>query len=242
MEFNGQELDKIMGGVSKHLDKEVTAYLFGGAVMIHEGLKPTTKDIDLLFKTKKELKHFVDAARKAGFIKTKITGEYALFEMSEMLEHPTTKWRLDIFHNVVCKKFRFNDDVEKRAKKIKKIGLLNIYHLSKEDIFIMKSLTERERDLEDMRQLLGFGLDFDALLSEIQNQDKYKIDILSRILQFEDKYSLKLPLSKQLNAEYDKWWNERLKKEVAKQIKEGKTETQIRETFNLTEEELKEML
>lgn len=67
-EFKQEQLTEILETVSKNLQKETNVYLFGGAVMVHNNLKPSTKDIDLLFDSKTEYNHFVTACKKTGFI------------------------------------------------------------------------------------------------------------------------------------------------------------------------------
>jgi len=53
-----------------------------------------------------------------------------------------------------------------RSKLHSKYGRLEIRLISPEDIFLFKSMTEREGDLDDMALLAERGLDWQAILDE----------------------------------------------------------------------------
>lgn len=240
-EFEQEHLETILKEIARHLIKRVNIYLFGGAVMVYNNLKPSTKDIDILFDKEDDYTFFIAAAKEAGFIITHVPLEYSHFDMSIMLQNPKTEWRLDLFLNKVCKKFCFNLNVKKRSKLFKEINKLNIYFIAFEDIFLMKSLTRRQRDLEDMETILGFGLDFKVMLQEIENQKEHKWDVLERLFEFEEKFNLKLALPAELRQSYEKHQQEITDKLLRGQIRtmldEGGSEKEIIEHFELTKKE-----
>ncbi|MDP6155916.1 MAG: hypothetical protein QF682_07245 [Candidatus Thermoplasmatota archaeon] len=47
--------------------------------------------------------------------------------------------------------------------------------MSPEDLFLFKSITERELDLDDMRILVESGVNWDVIFHECQKQSGYKI-------------------------------------------------------------------
>ena len=240
-EFEKEELEELLKTISEKLSKNISIYLFGGAVMVFNNLKISTKDIDILFKSKEDYLLFVNAAKKSGFITKHIPSEYSQFNMSLMLENLKTGWRLDLFLNKVCEKFKFNKDVQKRSKQIIKQNKLNTFFISLEDIFIMKALTQRDRDLEDMNLILGYGLKFNEILTEIENQKKHKFDILERLFDFEEKHNLNLGLPSKLKKELiehnNQLINKLLEKQVKEMIDENKKKVEIMQEFELTEEE-----
>lgn len=245
-EFEQYQLEKILQNVAKHLSRETNIFLFGGAVMVYSGLKPATKDIDILFDNENDYKNFLKAARTAGFIAISAPLEYKHFDMSTMLRNPETNWRLDLFVNRVCKKFCFNLDARKRSKLFRSIKNLKVFFVSFEDIFLMKSLTRRERDLEDMNTILGFGLNFKEIGREIENQKEHKWDILERIFEFEQKYHIKLSLPAKLRKDYQAYAEEQMKRLLMEQVKamlkENKSKKEIQKYFSLSEKEWKRLI
>lgn len=212
--------------------------------MVYNNLKPSTKDIDILFNNKDDFDNFIKASREAGFVSVNVPVEYEHFEMATMLKNPATDWRLDLFLNKICKKFCFNLDVKKRSKLFTKIENLQVYFISFEDIFLMKSLTRRERDLEDMNTILGYGLDFKEIIKEIENQKEHKWNILERLFEFEEKYNIKLNLLTKLRKDYQKQAEEQMKQLLKKQVKamkKEKSKEEIIKHFKLSEKEWKEL-
>lgn len=239
-EFEQHQLEEILKHISENLDKKTDIFLFGGAVMVYNNLKPSTKDIDILFETKQDFDRFLKASLKAGFIRDNIPLGYSHFDMTTMLSNPKTKWRLDLFFQRVCKKFCFNLDVKKRSSLFTNIGKLNVYFISFEDIFLMKSLTQRKRDLDDMRTILGKGLDFKEITKEINNQKQHKHDVMERLLEFEEEYDIKLDLPNKLRKEHEthiQKINFKLLKKQAKDMLKTKSKKEVMEYFDLTEEE-----
>lgn len=161
-----------------------------------------------------------------------------------MYKNLKTGWRLDLFLGKVCNKFKFNKRVEMRSDLKFKLNNLNVYFVSLEDIFIMKSLTNRGRDLDDMNQILGFGLNFDIINEEINYQeDKFKI--IERIIYFENQYTVKLNLSKKHRVDYKLFVNEEnfklLKSQVQKMLNQGKTKEEVINYFELSKGEIEKL-
>jgi len=85
-------------------------------------------------------------------------------------------FRWDIFVNKICGGLSFSKDMKERAKQFKKLSKIKIYLISLEDVFILKSVTSRPRDREDMFSLFSHGLDIDIIRNEIQKQAKLDED------------------------------------------------------------------
>jgi len=77
---------------------------------------------------------------------------------------------LDIFFKRICKMFLVHKDVLERAEEYLRLEHLKVLLMSREDIFITKSVTEREGDLEDMYTLYTRGLDERSLIDEVAYQ------------------------------------------------------------------------
>lgn len=244
-EFERTELETILHQIASHLYKKIAIFLFGGAVMVYNNLKPSTKDIDILFESKEDYDHFLEAAKKAGFVRQSVPLAYEHFDISTMLANPKTDWRLDLFLHKVCKKFCFNLDVKARSRLFATINNLYVHFISLEDIFLMKSLTQRKRDLDDMNTLLGFGLDFNTITREINNQKEHEWDIIERLLEFEELYHIKLSLPTTVRKKYQKRAQEKitdlLKKQANTMLDEGKNKQEIMKHFKLSEKQWKKL-
>ncbi|MFH1696524.1 MAG: DUF6036 family nucleotidyltransferase [Candidatus Diapherotrites archaeon] len=201
--FKEGEIFSMLDAIGKHLAKKTPCHIFGGAAMVFRGLKVTTKDIDLIFDNRAEMETFVSAAEKAGFATVKIPRAYERLEISCLLENCENNWRLDIFLGRFAGKMRFTHAMKKRAKPLREFHNLNALLLSNEDIFILKSITERKRDLEDMKLLLGFGLDWKVIESEMLAQDDFIIHTFPGISQLTDEYGIDINFSGKLKVRYE---------------------------------------
>jgi hypothetical protein len=51
------------------LRKKINVYVIGGAVLLEQGLKTATKDVDIIVESKKDFLAFQEALEEFGFIK-----------------------------------------------------------------------------------------------------------------------------------------------------------------------------
>jgi hypothetical protein len=79
------------------------------------------------------------------------------------------RW-LDIFNERICNMFLVHDGVLGRASEHRSMGRLRVLLMSAEDIFLSKSVTERDGDLEDMFVLYGSGLSEKRIIDEVAFQ------------------------------------------------------------------------
>ena len=196
-EFKENEINQILLEIDEHLEQPIKTYVFGGAVMVFRGIKSATKDIDIIFENEPETKKFIQAAKKVGFKQTvPQEEEYSKLQMHTLLEHFEKKWRLDIFLKKFAGAIQLTKTIMKRSKPFEDYKKLELYLVSNEDLFMLKAMTERDRDLEDMRLILGFGLDWKVIEKEVHQQKEHELVILYRISQFSKKYDVQIPFNK----------------------------------------------
>jgi len=129
-----------------------------------------TKDIDLVVKTKNEFKSFQKALKKLMF-KEKIPGkEYSRMNLNQIFERKD--FRIDLFDKEVCNKFSLTKGIIKRSEITQTLKNLKIKHCSNEDIFLFKTMTEREGDLEDCINIAKTGIEWNTIFNELNNQIK----------------------------------------------------------------------
>ncbi len=195
--FKQNELMDVLEEISKHLESETKVYLIGGLGMVLHGLKASTKDVDLVFDTKPDLKYFISACISAGMddIAQK-TVEYIQLGTQKIFESQNGV-RLDIFYRRVCNGLTLSKDMKNRAHKSITFPNLTVYAMSNEDIFLFKSITLRDDDLADMAALATTELDWNIIEIEARKQPRSKEwlpRLRERLMDLYDDYDVTSPL------------------------------------------------
>lgn len=200
--YVSNELDKL----DRELTEKLCVYLLGGAVMAIDDLKPGTKDIDVIVEDKKNYRILVSTLKKCGYYLMQdqdLTKEYQ--KLSATTLENLDKFRWEIFIKYVAKKLVLSDTMKRRAVRMYSGRLLTVFRLSKEDMFLMKSMTERDRDLEDMSLLAKSGIDYNLVFDECKKQteentkgDIWEGSLNEKLLELESQYRIFVPFRKRL--------------------------------------------
>ena len=141
--------------IGNNLSENVAVYLIGGENMRLKGLKPATKDCDLVVTNKSDYHTIQKVLIKMKYRKIK----HHSFSKEDMRIDPmsvfihTTRSRLDIFIQQIADLLYLTGTMKQRAV-FEKYGYLQLGILSNEDIFILKAVTDREGDIQDMFALI----------------------------------------------------------------------------------------
>jgi len=200
-QYLGNEFEKL----NKALKKHVNLYLIGGGSMSFQKYKAATKDIDIVVRSNNELHQIQAALRSIGYIVPAVRGPYKKMEASAILEnHDGVRW--DVFVNVICGGLQLSEGMIKRSQELFKMQNISVYMISPEDIFVFKSITERERDREDMYTLFSKILDFDIIKKEFFWQNEHRLNdyewmsfFFNGLEEFFDKYHISHPIIKELH-------------------------------------------
>ncbi len=214
------ELEKI----GDALTSPVTLYLIGGAAMIKYGLKASTKDIDVLLSTREETAELIQALLKSGYntIQTdRLGAEYQEMLATQILENEDG-FRWDIFHEYVCKKLRLSTGIIERSKIFFKSRLLILRLISKEDVFLFKTVTERDDDEADLLLLARSNVDWELVMQECMSQSredlKCEVDLSDKLDKLGATYGLETPIydriSQAARIGMEKWFEEQIIKEL----------------------------
>ena len=202
--FGIKELFEVLEDVSNCLDIEVDAYLIGGLSMMQHGLKVVTKDVDVVFKDKTDEEKFEAGLRSCGFHKaTDLSEEYKVLEAATIMER-SDGMRLDIFVEKVCRKLRLTEGMRQRAEHLGLDGRLRLMVTAPEDVFLFKSVTDREDDLADMALLAGLGLDWNGIVDELRrdlNNYMYLPHFASKLDALEAVHGIVVPNRHELDDE-----------------------------------------
>ncbi len=206
-----KQLEKLFQEIDKQLKTEVNIYVIGGAVLLYHGLKPATKDIDIITADERNYIAFENALKSINFKPKTPTGRYKKLNLGAILERDD--YRIDVFNKTVCKMLALSEGMKKRANEIINHNNLKVYLCSNEDIFIFKSLTEREGDLEDNISLVQHGINWTIVLEEIilqintSGQDVWITWIGERFDKLEEK-GINIPIMKDVNKLRDEYFNQ----------------------------------
>jgi len=164
-----QQQEAMLIAVGKVLSKKLSVYAIGGTAMMLRGIKNSTLDIDFVFDKKKGREEFMDALKKLGAKESDVTLVYGLKSNTPlMLEFDN--YRFDMFMNKVITS-TFSDAMKKRAKQIHEFGNLIVKVADPNDILIMKSVTSREKDLEDIVAVVNKSqINWDSIVEESKEQ------------------------------------------------------------------------
>ncbi|AGK60098.1 hypothetical protein Asulf_00062 [Archaeoglobus sulfaticallidus PM70-1] len=169
-----EEKAKLLGA------EPLRAYLIGGGNLALRGLKSATKDIDIVVLGREQftlLQSLLETPVPRLPIYRRVyrsQWEYDL-GMTARYEHPVEKFSLDVFVERILNKLYLSEGMVARAEvpgEFSSHELFEIYLVSKEDIFLFKTITsiERVRDVEDLVMLVEAGLDFEIIIQELKNQ------------------------------------------------------------------------
>ncbi|MBI4176079.1 MAG: hypothetical protein HY518_02665 [Candidatus Aenigmarchaeota archaeon] len=197
-----EELKNLFEEIDKSLAEKVNFHIIGGAVMLYHGLKTGTKDIDIVVDSPKEFSAAEKAFKKVGFSTRTPAFEYSRVELNKIFTRG--EFRIDLFQRTVCKGFQLSDSMKKRALEITGLKHLTISLCSNEDVFLFKTFTEREGDIDDCIALARRGIDWNAVLEELERQiklsgNKIWITWVGERLDILEERGLAIPIMQEVN-------------------------------------------
>lgn len=150
-----EELFKL---IAEYLEEDITCIAIGGTAMMFSNYKTTTKDIDLVFENEKEREIFIKAIKQLSY-KQRALGEIYDNNRKKHEGKPLMftrgDERFDLFvKNVFGYELSFNQ--ERIIQRIDFLGKkeLTVLILSIEELILLKAITGREKDFEDIETIL----------------------------------------------------------------------------------------
>ena len=188
------------------LNDKLSVYLIGGAVMAIVGLKPGTKDIDVIVKGERDHRILVSSLEKCEYYLLQpqdLSRAYNELSATAMQNFEGFRW--EIFVEYVAKKIALTNTIRLRAVEIFSGGKLTVFRLSNEDLFLMKGMTERDRDLDDMALIARTDIDYELILNECMEQSKkdqrghiWESSLYEKCEELKEKYGIDIPIRNKL--------------------------------------------
>jgi hypothetical protein len=173
----GEAIRAFLEEFDSWLSEPVTVYLLGGSAMTVRGLKDQTEDIDLALGVVSEFEHVYQALQSQGFaVVDEPTESFEDVGKTVELRNDERGFRVDLFEQQVVGKVWITDRMHDRAETFWSGNFATAFILSDEDMFLLKAVSGgdlasgRRRDIEDMRKYAQRGLDYESILTEIDEQ------------------------------------------------------------------------
>lgn len=205
-------LDELSSVIKGHVD----LYMIGGGAMMFLGSKQFTKDLDLVACNENDYRDVSEALSSIGFTSDMPTCGMDKVDLQDTLTRG--EYRIDLFDRVICGSLLLSETMKARSVSRYESGSINLYSCGAEDIFLLKSVTEREGDIADCNSLIRSSTKFDwnALISEIRGQMAvgnpvwitYVMERLD-IMDFKSRRSDVYNLVKELEGNYLEEWADR---------------------------------
>ncbi len=193
------------GRIDGRLERELQVCMIGGGAMSLSGIKEATKDVDIIVMDDGDGRSLVRTLEGLGYWGVIEPGdEYMKMGASFILENADS-FRWDVFVAQVMGKFIFSESMRDRARSFGRYNKLKIGLASNSDIFLFKSITEREGDLEDMSSLVRAGIDSEVLLQETDVQRKllgteiWITYLNAKLDELDERYGITLPIKGQID-------------------------------------------
>jgi hypothetical protein len=206
-----EEVEEILRSLGERLDQPLEVLIIGGAAMLERGLKESTKDIDLVCRDEAGKARLLEAALKLGFEIVGPKKRHARLGLDRVAVKGGHT--LDICGGRISYDFRLSEAMLRRGRRSRNFGNAEMNYAALEDIFILKLIANRERDIEDSAALAIAGLDYEAVFDEIAAQygkagkieEKIWPYIEEGIGRLEEQYRLHIPIGDRISEMADEY-------------------------------------
>ena len=201
-----EEVNELFEQLGQVLDRKVQVLLIGGAVLLEQGLKDSTKDIDVVCRNENDKEILLFSARRLGYELVGPEKRHARLGVNRLAVKGMRN--LDVFAGRISYDFELSEPMWQRAIVSRTFGDLVVRHASREDILVMKLIANREGDADDCAALMGGGLDFDAVYEEIERQYHKAGELEQKIWityieegigRQEEEFSMKVPIGDKIS-------------------------------------------
>ncbi len=199
--INTKDQEELFKLIAEYIEQNIQCVAIGGTAMMFSNYKSTTKDIDLVFKTTHEREIFIKAIEELGYKQRAIGDVYdekRKLHKGKPLMYTRGDERFDLFvENIFGYKIEINQ--EKSIQKIDFIGKkkLSVLVLTKEELILLKAITKREKDYEDIETILKIekSIDWKKLVEDAVKQKDNNpwilIDLEETLQQLKRKHFIK---------------------------------------------------
>lgn len=189
--INTKDQEQLFKLIADYLKKDIVCVAIGGTAMMFMGYKNTTKNIDLVFDSEKERDTFIAAIEELGYKEKPLADVYdekRKKHSGKPRMYTRGDERFDLFvKDVFGYEISTSDEFTERRDYLGK-NEFTIHLLAKEDLIVLKAITQREKDHEDIETIIKIEKDIDwslvieKTITQAKNNEWLLID-LERTLQ-----------------------------------------------------------
>ena len=195
--FEKESLEQFFEKVGDSVRIPLTIYLIGGCNMNLRNMKPATKDVDIVLLNQKELLAFKEAVQQMNYAIDEELFQEAVYQDAVIVFKDKSGSRIDVFVKIICNQLQLSEGMIKRSKEYKTYEKVKVMLVSSEDIFLFKSLTDREQDINDCFVFIDAGLDWDIIIKECVDQHRENVKwifwLYEQICRIEDTKGISIP-------------------------------------------------
>lgn len=157
--LNSQDQTMLFELIAKRITKDVSCYAFGGTAMMFYGYKEETKDVDLVFEDHNNRDEFIKVLTDLQYKEFNPVSIYIPEKLKD--KHKPLMFRRDnnrfdlfvkkIFRTILSDKMK-EDKYSVHQYKDKFTLTINVFKT--EHIVMLKSVTDRQNDFDDIRLIL----------------------------------------------------------------------------------------
>ncbi|MBI4439048.1 hypothetical protein HY640_03905 [Candidatus Woesearchaeota archaeon] len=171
-----QDQEDLFRLIADYLGEDVECLAIGGTAMMFRGYKNSTKDIDMVFMNRKDRATFIRAIEKLGYseksIRTVFEGKRGKTGNKPLI-YSRGEDRFDLFVKDV---FGFQVEFGRFTQRHDYIGKneLTVFTAPVELLMMLKSVTDREKDYEDMETIVRAekNIDWAGIVEEAIRQKR----------------------------------------------------------------------
>lgn len=234
-EFRKEDIIELLKKIGEQLKEKVIIFMIGGGNMSLKRIKAVTKDIDLIVLTKREYDELKEVLIGLGYDCHEETFSDDFYKTPIIVFMKDDK-RIDVFIRDVSNQIELTKEMQKRSQEYGKFDNLAVRLVSNEDIFLFKSITDREKDVDDCYSLIGVGLNWEVIKRELWGQEGkalWRFWLYEQLSRIKNKYRITTPIESYIwNLVKERWpekprdfmegiEDERLEKEISKRKKKS---------------------
>lgn len=171
-EFKKEDIIDLLENIGNNLEGDITIFMIGGGNMCLKDIKAVTQDVDWVVLTKEEHDNLSKVLNGFGYEchEENLSDEFYKTPIIVFLKRKE-KRRIDVFIKNVSNQLELSKSMEKRSERYSKFNKLKVMLVSNEDLFLFKSITDREKDVDDCNSLINIGINWKIIKKELENQE-----------------------------------------------------------------------
>jgi predicted nucleotidyltransferase len=175
--INIKDQEELLRLIADYIEEDLSCIAIGGTAMMFSGYKTTTKDIDLVFKDSKDREIFIKAIIKLGYKEKSLVNVYdekRIEQKNKPKMFSRGDERFDLFVKDIFG-FEINQNIVQQEDFLGNKEL-NVKIIGKDDLILLKAVTSREKDFEDIETIIKIEkiVNWDYITKEaIKQKDKW---------------------------------------------------------------------